>query len=125
MRTAYITIDEVNQDLARRWAEALGAILQVLTPAEGFPDTCYDAVLVDLDSLPADYRQQMLRDLLSEPADRPVAVHSYSLTDEEIQDLKNHGVAVTRRLERRVIRRAMKAFQRISVKSELQRANAS
>ena len=66
MRFAYLSLDEVNQALAARLAAAAGVGLDVRTFRDAPPGGRFDAVLYDLDSLPADYRGRLLADLVPE-----------------------------------------------------------
>jgi hypothetical protein len=99
MRIAYLTTDEVNQDLATQMAAECGVTLVPVTPQAPSPDGQFDAVVYDLDYLPPDQRQQILTDLSSHPVGRRVAVHSYRLADEQTETLCDNGVLVYRRLE--------------------------
>jgi hypothetical protein len=110
MLFAYLTLDEVCQDLAQRLAGAHGVELDVLSFRDAAPNGQFDAVLHDLDSLPADRREAILSDLLAGPAPGPVAVHSYNLRGSQIKALRTRGVLVTRRLNPQVfvlLRRAV------------------
>jgi hypothetical protein len=102
MRVAYITTDEVNQDLAARMAEACGATLDSLSPRDPPPDGQYQAVLFDLDFLPRDSGQVLLAQLLAHVPPRPVAVHSYRLGTQQAAALRRRGCAVYARLEPKV-----------------------
>jgi hypothetical protein len=95
---AYLTTDEVNEDIAVRLAVKYNAILVPLFPRDTPPDTEYDAVLYDFDFLPEESRQKIVNDLLSAPAKRPVALHSFNVDDRLRQDLQAKGVRVFRRL---------------------------
>ena len=104
MRIAYLTTDEVNQDLAVRLAGAQGVRLEVLWPRDEPPDGHFDAVVYDLDCLPPCLRQEILSSLASAAAPWPVAVHSYALAGEQVKELRGRGVAVHRRLRARLLR---------------------
>jgi hypothetical protein len=103
MRIAYLTIDQVNERLAGDLADACGVSLQSLEPRDPSPDGKYDAVLYDLDSLPASMRDKLLADLLARPAPYQVAVHSYNLEEWQTETLRANGVAVYRRFEPEII----------------------
>ena len=102
MRVAYITTDEVNQELAIQMAEDCGAKLDSLSPRDPPPDGQYQAVLYDLDFLPHDSGRAILAELLAGPASRPVAIHSYQLARRQVAALRQRGYAVYARLEPRV-----------------------
>ena len=104
MFIAYLTLDEVNQDLAPRLAEACRATVHAWTPREALPAGAVDAVLIDLDSLPPQERQSILSGLLTRTAPYPVAVHSYNLEEGQVEALHHKGVAVHRRLTPALLR---------------------
>jgi hypothetical protein len=99
---AYLTTDEVNQHLAQQFATEYGAGLEVVWPRDALPDSRFDAVLYDLDCLPPAEREQLLAGLLAGPAPRPGAVHSYNLTEPQIETLRANGVRIYRSLAREV-----------------------
>jgi hypothetical protein len=105
MRIAYLTIDEVNIDLAFRMAAQCGASLCVLSPRDGAPDGKFDGILYDLDYWPMDWQAKVLASLLEEISPTPVAVHSYNLRAEQVDALRQKGVAVYRCLEPEAFRR--------------------
>src|SRR5262249_13762632 len=94
MRIAYLTTDEVNQQLASRLAAGQEAQLEVIRPRDEPPDGRLDAVIYDLDCLPPPLRQQLLTDLAGGGARCPAAVHSYALEDEQIKALLRRGGGV-------------------------------
>lgn len=112
MRVAYVTTDEVNQELATQMAEDCGATLDSLSPRDPAPDGEYEAVLYDLDFLPRDSGRAILAELLAGPASRPVAVHSYQLATRQVAALRQRGCAVFPRLERRVFLQLRSAVAR-------------
>lgn len=116
MLISYLTLDEVNQQVAREIAQACRVILHLLTLDDASARSVRDPVVYDLDYLPPERRQQILAELLSDSPHGIVAVHSYNLADRQIARLRRNGVAVFRRLERRVFRRLKSAV--------LQRARA-
>jgi hypothetical protein len=113
MRIAYLTTDEVNEQLAVDLADEYGASLHVLSPRDPAPDGEFDGVLYDLDHLPPSQRQKLLSALLAgSPLDR-VAVHSYSLEECQIDTLRAHGVDVHRRLEGAVFQSLCRARDQV------------
>jgi hypothetical protein len=96
---AYLTTDEVNEDLATRMTHDCGVGLVVLSPKDPSPDSQFDAVIYDLDYVPPSLRDELLAKLMCGPSSFPVAVHSYNLTDDQIKSLLQTGVSVYRRLE--------------------------
>jgi hypothetical protein len=99
MRIAYFTTDEVNLDLARRWARRIGCQLIPLSPREPLLDDQFDAVIYDLDYLPSELRRELLASLRNDPLPGPCAVHSYNLKRREAEALRFWGVQVRRRLQ--------------------------
>ena len=57
MLCAYLSLDEVNQDLAATLAAGAGVELDALTFRDAAPAGQFDAALYDLDSLPPAYRR--------------------------------------------------------------------
>jgi hypothetical protein len=118
MHVAYLTTDEVNRDLALRLAEACGVTLHPLTPRDLPPDAPVDAVLYDLDFLPATQRQETLSALAAGALRLPAGVHSYSLDEGVVAALREQAVAVSprldgtlfRKLRRLVVRRRRQAL---------------
>ena len=67
MIVAYLTHDEVNQDLARRLADTAGMLLSFLFIRDEGMIRSFDVILFDLDCLPASDRQLILKGLLAGP----------------------------------------------------------
>jgi hypothetical protein len=109
MLYAYLTHDEVNQDLAERLAARAGVELEVLWCRDPAPAGQFDAVLYDLDCLPPDRRQALLTDLQAGQPIHAIAVHSYHLSIRQARALQRHGVIVTRRLQPLVFARLQAA----------------
>ena len=110
MRYAYLTLDEVNQDWAERLAAQDGAELDVVSPRDILAAGPFDALLIDLDSLPPGYRKAVLDDLLAGNQQRPAAVHSYHLRVRDARVLRRRGVIVARRLDVEIFQRLRKAL---------------
>jgi hypothetical protein len=106
MRIAYLTLDDVNQELALELAARWGIRMDVLSPRDSFPEGALDLVLYDLDHWPEPERQQALSRLLDGPAPHPTAVHSYNLDERQVKALRGRGVAVYRRLGAAVFKQA-------------------
>jgi hypothetical protein len=62
------------------------------------PDSQFDAVIYDLDSLPSDRREEVLKELSHRPPSHISAVHSFNLEENDAVALRQSGVAVHRRL---------------------------
>jgi len=110
MRYAYLTLDEVNQDWAERLAAQDGGELDVVSPRDIAAPGPFDALLVDLDSLPPGYRKAVLDDLLTGKQEGQTAVHSYHLRIRDARVLRRRGVIVARRLEVEIFHRLRKAL---------------
>jgi len=106
MHIAYLTADEVNLDLARRWAQECGCQLSLVLPRDALPDSDgeFDAVVYDLDCPHPALRERVLTNLLTGDHHSRVAVHTYNLGQAQAQELRARGVLVERRLERMIIR---------------------
>jgi hypothetical protein len=102
MLIAYLSIDEVNQDLAARLCEAGGTRLEVVEPRDPPPDRRFDGVVYDLDCLAPEDRRRLVGELSAAPPPWPVAVHGYHLEDGQAAALRRNGVAIHRQLGRPV-----------------------
>jgi hypothetical protein len=107
---AYLTTDEVNEEIALRMAAMYDANLVPLDPRD--KDTEYDAVLYDFDFLPAESRRKVLSDLLSAASKRPAALHSFNLDDRLRHDLQCKGVDVFSKLGPECLRKLVKMKRR-------------
>jgi len=110
MRYAYLTLDEVNQDWAERLAAQAGAELDVVSPRDILAAGPFDALLIDLDSLPPGYRKAVLDDLLAGKQEVQTGVHSYYLRVRDARVLRRRGVIVARRLAVEIFQRLRKAL---------------
>src|SRR5262245_40461602 len=99
MLIAYLTTDEVNQELALEMAQQCGITLCPVWPRDSQPDGQFDGVLYDWDYLPVQHQQQLLAELLSGLAPQPAALHSFNLPEDLAKALRERHVAVHRRLE--------------------------
>ena len=98
MRIAYLTLDEVNQHLALSLAAEQDVRLEVQARPEITNGREFDAVIYDPDSSPWGERAANLTAILACPVGRPVAVHSYDISPEQLQVLRHRGAVVARRL---------------------------
>jgi hypothetical protein len=114
MRIAYLSTDEVNRDLAAQWAGERNITLDVLDSEPIRADVPFDAILCDLDYLPAERREEILAGLLAGAASCPAAVHSYNLEDDQAADLREHGVLVVRRLTESLFDRVCRAVRAVA-----------
>ena len=96
MAIVYLTLDEVNRDLAARYATVAEVQLELLELRDDLAPC--DAVLYDLDFLPPDYRDRLLAEKTIVRSDAPIAVHGYNLTAGQRGKLRRRGVIVARRL---------------------------
>jgi len=95
---AYISLDEVNQDLAARTAEKYGVTLDFFASPAGMATLPCDAVVYDLDSLSRDDRLHIFDELTCGPVKCLAAVHCYNMRPIEEAALRRNGVVVHRRL---------------------------
>jgi hypothetical protein len=116
MRIAYLTTDEVNPDLARRWASSCGCDVIPLSPRDPLPRDDYDAAIYDLDHLPPELQQHVLAGLLKGRLHRPTVVHGYNLRQRQANALRARGVFVRRRLERGILVQLRQAVVRVAAK---------
>jgi hypothetical protein len=98
MRFAYLTRDEVNQDLAARFAAEHDIELEIFAQFDALVERIFDAVLCDLDSFYADDREMNFGALVIGSKHKPVALHSYNLDDQERRFLYQSGVLTARSL---------------------------
>jgi hypothetical protein len=98
MRIAYVSTDEVNQDLAARIAAKFGMGDCKWLPKDRNPHDLCDAVLDNLDDVPRAERPALIEGFRYAEPDRPTAVHGYDITDEQARTLSRNGVATARRL---------------------------
>src|SRR5260370_19668657 len=101
MKLAYISTDEVNQDLAVQLADECGIAVYSVRYVNARRHDAFDALLYDWDSLPWIRRRDIFLASVAS-ATCPVAVHGFSLDDEIAEALHQDGVAVFRRLEPRI-----------------------
>jgi hypothetical protein len=101
----YHTIDPVNLDTLRDFAEAFGLEVEDRQPREHLAGPA--AILVDADfwwTTPGE-RRQGIEELIRLDATLPVAVHGWQLSDEEIGLLRDNGILASDRLDAELIRR--------------------
>ena len=103
MRIAYLTVDEVNSDLAQQWATEFQCEIVPLSLCDPLPNGDYDATIYDLDYLTTSLIQRVLKNLLTGSLPSPVVVHSYNLRPRQANDLQARGVFVRHRLERGIL----------------------
>ena len=103
MRIAYLTVDEVNSDLAQRWGAEFQCEIVPLSPCDPLPNGEYDATIYDLDYLAPSVIHRVLTNLLTESLPSPAVVHSYNLRTRQANDLQARGVFVRHRLERGIL----------------------
>jgi hypothetical protein len=104
MRIAYLTVDEVNEDLALRLAEEYGMAVFPHTFRDPPPDGQVDAVLYDWDSFPRSEQREILARLLEGPLSCPVGVHGYNVPEPQVEALRKKTVVVFRALQPEVFR---------------------
>jgi hypothetical protein len=105
MLIAYVTTDEVNEQLALQMAEENGETLCPLSPSDGPPDEDFDAVVYDWDYLPVQLQQAILAELSAGKAVWPAVVHGYNIDPDHVRALRRQNVAVYRTLRPEIFRR--------------------
>jgi hypothetical protein len=119
MRIAYLTADEVNSDLAQRWALERGFEVVPVSPGDPFPNGDFDAAIYDLDFLAPTILQQVLANLLTDPSHAPAAVHGYNLRRRQANGLLARGVFVRRKLDRGILAMLQRKVRRLQAKEQL------
>jgi hypothetical protein len=112
MRFAYLTRDEVNQDLAQAIAAEHGVEIDMHARRDTIEGRKYDAVFCDLDSFPAEEREANIVALADDRTDQPFALHSYNLEDRHLRLLQRNGVLTGKRLGSELFSRLLAAIQR-------------
>src|SRR5262249_34555289 len=111
-RIAYLTRDEVNQDLAQTIADEHGVKLDVHARCDVIEGRDYDAVCCDLDSFPAEEREANLMALADGLKIQPIALHSYNLDHLHLRLLQRIGVLSAKSLRSELFGRLLAAIQR-------------
>jgi hypothetical protein len=97
MRTAYLTLDEVNAHRAIDLGRSCGQVVHLVDLRS--PDPGDEAFLViDMDYVPASEHPRLFELLLPQLAER-LAVHGYNLSTRVKRRLAKAGVIVRRRLD--------------------------
>src|SRR5438105_15693766 len=104
MLIAYVTTDEVNEQLALQMAEDSGETLCPLSPCDAPPDEDFDAVVYDWDYLPAQLQQAILVKLLADETPWPAALHGYNIDQGTVRALRKQNVAVHRTMQAKIFR---------------------
>jgi hypothetical protein len=112
MRFAYLTLDEVNQDLAQAIAAEHAVDLEVHARHDAIKGREYDAVCCDLDSFPAEEREAYLMALAEDLKNQPIALHSYNLGGRQLRLLHRIGLLSTKSLRSELFGRLLAAIQR-------------
>ena len=99
MKIGFVSIDEVNRNLAQ---QLIPPEMQLECCTTGDSAAQIDAWVYDLDQLPADLRNRVLLGLTSVAPKQPVIVLSYALPNQLSAPLLRNGVRIDRRLEPRV-----------------------
>jgi hypothetical protein len=122
---AYLSTDEVNQDLAVQMAAACDIRLELLSPRDPPPDGQFDAFIYDLDYWPQ--RQEVLAELVRVRTPHAVVLHSYNLDEDQIEVLRSKGVSVSGRLDVEVFHalRLASVPSPVVARSIMDRANRS
>ena len=81
-------------------------------PSDAPPGEPFYAVLHDLDAVPADLRPEFLTRVVSGLRHLPMAVHGYSLSEQQAEALCRRGVAVAQRLHLDLFRTLCRSVRR-------------
>jgi hypothetical protein len=79
------------------FADEQGVSLDIETRPESICGQQYDTVIYDPDSFPPDERAANLTTVLACPVNRPVAVHSYDISVDQLHLLRRWDAIVARR----------------------------
>jgi hypothetical protein len=112
MRIAYMSTDEVNQELATQMAAKSGATVCGLLPQGPPPGGLFDAVLYNLDDMPKAQRSALVARLRRGEVDHPTAVHGYDITEEQAGTLCQCGVVAARHLNVGLFRNLLEEARR-------------
>jgi hypothetical protein len=93
-------------------AGRVGATVGRLGLDDGVPEGSYDAVLYDLDDVPAHRQRDVLLEILRGAAAGPRAVHGYGISEKQAISLSLRGVAVAQRLDLDLFRVLWRAVRR-------------
>jgi hypothetical protein len=107
MRLAYLTRDEVNQELALTFASEHGVELDVLARGVALKGLEYDALLYDFDSFPSEEREANLVVVASYLKNKHLAVHSYNLEKRQLRDLRGAGALTAKQLREELFGRLL------------------
>ena len=103
MRTAYLTLDEVNAHRAIQLGSRCGQAVHLVDLRS--TALVHEPVLIlDLDHLPAEEAACLLQRLLARPGLK-LGAHAYHLPAETVRQLVRAGVVVRRRLDATLFRR--------------------
>jgi hypothetical protein len=91
MRVAYLTTDDVNPALARRWAAGQ---VKLTTPRPSGTAPRAAALVVDFDHLGEDLRRPWVNGVLTGAERRPVLVHGHNIPDLIAAALREAGATV-------------------------------
>jgi hypothetical protein len=89
----------VTQFWLQQRADERGVPLVLLTLRDLVPDGEHGAVLLDWDSLDQERREELLSRLLSRPGSARIGLHSYSLNEQDAENLRRKGVTVLERFD--------------------------
>jgi hypothetical protein len=109
IHVAYLSIDPVHQEVATALADKMRVNLYLIEPRDKLPEGPLDAVLYDLDLLPANLGRAVLEEVLAGRSPLLTAVHSYNLEDDLVKRLECKGAVVRRRLGPQLIQALRRA----------------
>ena len=95
MQVTYLTLDEVNRFTMQSWAKKSGMQVHCPIPSEILvPPEETDAIVLDLDYLPAEVRATWLSRVEAGATTGRVMVHGHNITDGEVKRLCWRGVHI-------------------------------
>jgi hypothetical protein len=101
MRIAYYTTDEVNRHIVRQWGRRSGIRIVHPTGKHLSADSA-GPIILDLDFLPVDVRNEWLRRTRAGTVTGPVLVHGHNIADADADALQRLGAHVCRGRVRRM-----------------------
>jgi hypothetical protein len=103
VRTAYLTLDEVNAQHAIKLGSRCGQAVHLVDLRS--PDLVHEPYLIlDLDHLPVEEHPRLFGLLLPRTTGGRIAVHAYHLPRETIRELIRAGIVVRKRLDATLFR---------------------
>ncbi len=115
MRVAYLSVDEVNIEVAKEIALELGITIDSWFPKEGAPGPEFDAILVDLDSWVDTFhaRERSIQQWLTMLWTHPVGLHSHDIDHLNVEQALVDGLVAGANLDREILARLIFQVQTV------------